>query len=323
MRALRPNPCGPFYALPLMLVALTLTLGGCVTTTPPVAKIGIIAPFEGRYRQIGYEVIPAARLAIREYAARTTHRDLAIEIVAFDDEGDPQRAVEQAQKLIADPMVKIVIGHWRDDTTEAALPLYRRAGLPVIAFSTRDQTAGGQVYNLAPSQARLQAAARDWLDTQTIAGVIDLDQSEDVVAEATRFLGLQRNASQPLLVGGPEWGTTQFYALTDKRAEGVYFVSGAAQPGDLRDDFWTTTRVEQFIAGFKQGSLGAAPGLLSVTAYQAAWLAISLIDESGGATTQDTPVAHWKLGPDGRRVDQAVYLYVWQGGNPVLVATMP
>jgi len=45
-------------------------LTACSASTQPVVKIGLVAPFEGRYRPIGYEAIYAARLAIREINAQ-------------------------------------------------------------------------------------------------------------------------------------------------------------------------------------------------------------------------------------------------------------
>ena len=79
------------------VIAITICTG-CIQTTPDVVKIGLVAPFEGRYRQIGYDVIPAARLAAREWAAQNQDANLVFEIVAYDDMGDPHSAVEQAQR---------------------------------------------------------------------------------------------------------------------------------------------------------------------------------------------------------------------------------
>ena len=49
--------------------SIPLSLSACASTQP-VIKIGLVAPFEGRFRAIGYEAVYAARLAIREINAR-------------------------------------------------------------------------------------------------------------------------------------------------------------------------------------------------------------------------------------------------------------
>jgi ABC-type branched-subunit amino acid transport system substrate-binding protein len=95
-----------------------------------------VAPFEGRYRAIGYEAIYAARLAIREINARGGVHGYRIELVALDDRGEADRAIEAARQLIIDPQVVTVIGHYRPTTTAAALDVYCAGSLPVVALET-------------------------------------------------------------------------------------------------------------------------------------------------------------------------------------------
>ena len=71
-----------------------LFLSACSASTQPVVKIGLVAPFEGRYRPIGYEAIYAARLAIREINARGGINGHRIELVALDDRGEPDKAID-------------------------------------------------------------------------------------------------------------------------------------------------------------------------------------------------------------------------------------
>lgn len=117
---------------------LHFALMGC-TVTRPVLKIGLVAPFEGRYRDVGYEVVFAVRLAAREINAAGGVGGYSVELVALDDSGDEQMAVEQARKLETDAGVIAVIGHWRENTTLAAAPEYERAGIPLIAPSANAQ----------------------------------------------------------------------------------------------------------------------------------------------------------------------------------------
>lgn len=117
----------------LCLVPCALVLAACLPTTRPVIKIGLVAPFEGRYRDVGYEVIYAVRLAVREANARGGVAGHTVELMALDDSGEADMAVEQARKLGTDPLVVGVIGHWLDETTKAAAAAYVQAGLPMLA----------------------------------------------------------------------------------------------------------------------------------------------------------------------------------------------
>jgi ABC-type branched-subunit amino acid transport system substrate-binding protein len=117
-------------------LCLAILLAACTASTQPVVKIGLVAPFEGRYRSIGYEAIYAARLAIREINARGGINGHRIELVALDDRGELEQAITAARQLVLDPQVVAVIGHLRPDSSDAAMQVYCEAGLPVIIIES-------------------------------------------------------------------------------------------------------------------------------------------------------------------------------------------
>ncbi len=106
----------------LLSVMAALLLSGCaVYTTPDVTRIALLAPFEGRYREVGYQALYAARMAI----ADTGRTDL--ELLAVDDGGSTQTAVDRATALNNDPLVAavMVLGvHAADDTVLDTLEPY-------------------------------------------------------------------------------------------------------------------------------------------------------------------------------------------------------
>ena len=129
----------------LTLGLLVLTLVGCTLLpagTAPVVRIGLVAPFEGRQREIGYDLIYAARLAVRQWNGRGGIEGYRVELVALDDGGDPELATRAAQSLALDPMVVGTIGHWLEETTAAARPVYAEAGLPFIEMGEIDEAGG-------------------------------------------------------------------------------------------------------------------------------------------------------------------------------------
>ena len=124
-------------------LCLALLLAACNASTQPVVKIGLVAPFEGRYRPIGYEAIYAARLAIREINALGGINGRRIELVALDDRGEPDKAQTAARQLVLDPQVVAVVGHLQPDSTDAAMKIYCEAGLPVIAIESSGNACNG------------------------------------------------------------------------------------------------------------------------------------------------------------------------------------
>ncbi len=83
----------------------SLILAAC-TPIRPVAKIGLVAPFEGLYRQSGYAALDAMRSAIDDSQADAV--DLLP--VALDGSADAERTRRAVEKLLADGSVQAVIG---------------------------------------------------------------------------------------------------------------------------------------------------------------------------------------------------------------------
>lgn len=115
-----------------VLLVAAILLMGC-SRVAPVVKIGLVGPFEGENRAIGYDAIYSARLAIRQANENGGVGGYRVALVALDDFGEPEIAAENAEALVIDPSVMAVLGHWLPETTRAADPIYKQAGLPFIA----------------------------------------------------------------------------------------------------------------------------------------------------------------------------------------------
>lgn len=134
------NRIGNGSANIFVYLCLTVVLIGC-REAPPVVKIGLVAPFEGQYRAVGYDAVYSARLAVREVNENGgigrngtgSGGRYYLALTALDDGGDPELAAEVAESLVLDPDVMAVIGHWLPEETAAAASIYENAGLPLIA----------------------------------------------------------------------------------------------------------------------------------------------------------------------------------------------
>jgi len=93
-------------------VMVALILSACaVTRTPTIMRVALLAPFEGRYREIGYNALYAARLAFAESGISD------VELMPIDDGGSVETAVLRARALTYDPQVMgaIVLGYQASD----------------------------------------------------------------------------------------------------------------------------------------------------------------------------------------------------------------
>ncbi|MDY6877873.1 MAG: branched-chain amino acid ABC transporter substrate-binding protein [Chloroflexota bacterium] len=158
----------------------------------PTVKIGLVAPFEGRYRYVGYDLIYAVRLALREANGasdelRTNNYGLAgstsllggvkgysVELVAYDDGADPPMAAEQARKLATDPGVVAAIGHFREETTSAASSAYAEAGIPLVAPAVLGGVGARSPhpYRLGSAASTLAHALLQYVGTEQVVALV-------------------------------------------------------------------------------------------------------------------------------------------------------
>ncbi len=137
---------------------LVLLLAACLPAPAPrVLKIGLVAPFEGRYRDVGYDAVYAARLAIRQINAEGSAGGYELMVVAFDDGGTAEGAVGAARSLLVDEAVVAVIGHYRQPSSAAAQSLYTEAGMPFLVIGATLPPAR-TTWQLSPPPDRLAEA---------------------------------------------------------------------------------------------------------------------------------------------------------------------
>ncbi len=86
-------------------------------------KIGLLAPFEGIYRQQGYDALAAMRAAIAETPSEIAILPLAVDL------SDPAQAARTAAKLLADPTVRAIVGPFSPALTVAVTAQIERAGI--------------------------------------------------------------------------------------------------------------------------------------------------------------------------------------------------
>ncbi len=141
----------------LISISLFCFLLVACQSIPPIIKIGLVGPFEGRQRQIGYDVIYSARLAVREINEAGGIAGYRVALVALDDGGDTELAQATAESLILDPAVVLVLGHWLTETTAVAAPIYAAADIPFIAMNQVPFAAYDPVQLPADFQAAYEA----------------------------------------------------------------------------------------------------------------------------------------------------------------------
>ncbi len=322
----------PFASCLLFLAFCSLLPASCFLpgTVRPTVKIGLVAPFEGRYRYVGYDVIYAVRLALHEASAagvvgsppleggRGGVGRYYVELVAYDDGADPAMAAEQACKLAADPQVVAAIGHFREETTGAALSAYAEAGIPLVAPAVLDRAlpwGGAEVYRLGPADGTLAHALLQYeyiKGGHVVALVSDggplgvalveaapqqrVKVSAVVSPATTDWLGevLSCGADVVICDASPVTAGEVLSALRGAGWEGVFLggpelaatdfvaVAGEAAEGAV---FVTPYPFSadvpggaDFVAAYQEVSGGVMPGPLALPAYEATWVLLAALE---------------------------------------------
>ena len=291
-----------------------LLLSSCTFpgSVKPAVKIGLSAPFEGLYRDQGYEVLHAVRLAVRERnAAGGVAGRYLVEMVALNDFNEPEEAALQAREMAADPGVLAVLGGWSAETARRSAPEYGRLGLLFLAPEGDPVALGAEAARFAAEELGASQAAilcsgnagdKD-LATAFAAAVAahggtsltvhrHSERSEESVllALAGRPDLLFIAADAPLsaewiaqarqagfdgpVVGGPGLGSPLLVEIGGEAVEGVFYVSPFPR---LPED-------PGFRDGYQALSGGAPPGPVAGWAYRAT---VRLLDALGAACGGD------------------------------------
>jgi hypothetical protein len=165
-----------------------MLLAACASTSPPTVRLALLAPFEGRYREIGYNALYAARLALAEAGASN------VELLPIDDGGTPTIAADRAHALAGDPQVigAVVLGY----TAAASETLAAFGDLPVLVVGHWDaEPVSESVFILSSLEIPTQ------LTTPPIISITDAAQMDAPIVGGDVFALEQFPKLRPSLEG--------------------------------------------------------------------------------------------------------------------------
>jgi len=236
------------------ILSLALFLSACVPIgdTAPVVKIGLIAPFEGLGRPLGYAILPEIRSAIDDANTDGSLGAYRVALVALNDELYRAEAGAQARALALDPEMVAVLGPWTVATFETATPILISEGIAVIGSAPIAASAG--VVNLCPATDALAKAmlaragtgeiiiagpenalaaalsaieprATRWPSDQTIAetpgSTVVVIHTGEAEAAAGDLRGWRAAGWRGTMIGGPDMAQSWFGDLAGSSAEGA------------------------------------------------------------------------------------------------------
>ena len=147
----------------MLVVALMLAACGPAAATEPEAckaelgcakiakgqtiKLGYAGPMTGDYSQFGIDMSSAMKLAVTDFG---DIQGFKVELVTEDDGASAEGGAAVANKLVSDPNFVAMAGHAFSGATAAAIPIYEKAGIPMMSPSATNPDLtkkGSKVFN--------------------------------------------------------------------------------------------------------------------------------------------------------------------------------
>jgi ABC-type branched-subunit amino acid transport system substrate-binding protein len=258
------------FARLALAVCLGLTLAAC-SIPRPTLKIALVAPFEGRFREVGYDAFPALRLALRQQIQAGGIGNYEVEFVAYNDNADPAFAERVAHNVTLDANVMAVIGNLRTDTTRAAQPVYSQSRLALVApdIPADQLPSDPYVVRMGPSTTTLKE--------RLLKGHCNSARGDIQLTSEQAFRGDVDTQTLALL---PDFQSPAAANLLGAATQGLCFTAASPYPRDLL----TAT---QPLSGFAEISGGFAPGPRSISTYDATRLILTAL--KADITTHGTP----------------------------------
>jgi branched-chain amino acid transport system substrate-binding protein len=121
---------------------------GCAAIKPgQTIRIGMGAPMTGDNAAFGQDISQGSKIAMTDGGQ---FKGFSFELVAQDDGGTAEGGAAVANKFVSDPTIVAIEGHIFSGATKAAIPIYEKAGLPMMSPSATNPDLtkqGSKVFN--------------------------------------------------------------------------------------------------------------------------------------------------------------------------------
>jgi branched-chain amino acid transport system substrate-binding protein len=122
-------------------------LGCAMIAKGETVKVGYSGPMTGDYSQFGIDMSNAMKLAVADFG---DVQGWKVEMAIEDDGGGAEGGAAVANKLVSDPTFVAMAGHAFSGATAAAMPIYEKAGVPMMSPSATNPdltSKGSAVFN--------------------------------------------------------------------------------------------------------------------------------------------------------------------------------
>lgn len=243
------------FAIITVMVMMTACSSNGENSKSDTIHIGVSGPTSGTQAQYGEAFKNGAELAAKQMNDAGGIDGKQVKIVVEDDKGEPNEAVNVANKFSTNKDILAVVGHFNSSATLASAPIYNKNKIVQVSPSSSAPAvtdAGDYTYRVITTDAFQAAYLAEWskeLGYEKVALIYE--QSDfglgllDVYQSAAPGHGIEVVAAESYLPGAKEFSTI-LTKIKEKQPDAIFIggfyneaalIASQAQKLDLSVDY--------------------------------------------------------------------------------------
>ena len=148
-----------FSVFSIMVAAsMALALCGSAGAADKSIKIATQSPLSGDQSVIGVDIKRGAEMALEQLGGPLTEMGFEVELAPFDDQANPDTGVANAKRIVSDPAILAIVGHYNSGVQIPSSEVYHTSGL----------------VNVSPANTNPKVTSRGYLEVNRIVGRDDV-----------------------------------------------------------------------------------------------------------------------------------------------------
>ncbi len=142
----------------MVAASMTLALCGSAGAAEKAIKIATQSPLSGDQSVIGVDIKRGAELALEQLSGPLADMGFKVDLAPFDDQANPDTGVANAKRIVSDPAILAVVGHYNSGVQIPSSEVYHTSGL----------------VNVSPANTNPKVTTRGYLEVNRIVGRDDV-----------------------------------------------------------------------------------------------------------------------------------------------------
>jgi branched-chain amino acid transport system substrate-binding protein len=142
----------------LIAFGMSLALCGSGFAAEKSIKIATQSPLSGDQSIVGVDIKRGAELALEQLGKPLADMGYKVELAPFDDQANPDTGVANAKRIVADPAILAVVGHYNSGVQIPSSEVYHSSNLA----------------NVSPANTNPKVTTRGYLEVNRIVGRDDV-----------------------------------------------------------------------------------------------------------------------------------------------------